>query len=227
MALRDRFSKIASYFGSDDLDDTAFHYQEAPVATPSEQIPPVTQPVEEEQVATVQEEKTVEVSRPVAPTSRPSREIARDIDTRDFPPLRRDSQPRQQFNFPERPAAPSSRPQPRETARPEPKVAAATHPGQTRISLKHPLRYEDATTIADLFLDGQCVLVDFEYMQEPQARRCIDFLTGACRVVNGNFQRIGATIYLLTPTGVVVDIEDVRPQTKGQDVGYDYDMKRR
>lgn len=163
--------------------------------------------------------------RPTAPTSRPQHKKVYEAETRERPRVQRDYQRQTTVPLPERPAAPTSRPQPRERE----SVAdnSVIESGQTRISLKHPLRYEDATTIADAFLEGQCVLVDFEYMQEPQARRCIDFLTGACRVVSGNFQRIGATIYLLTPAGVVVDIEDVRPQTASQDVSYDYDMKRR
>lgn len=225
MALRDRFSKIASYFQTDDLldemDETVDEVEElepeAPASQPQEERPrrpetPVTS-------------SRPDYNRPTAPTSRPRHEGVRDLETRDLP-VQRDYQSRTQVPLPERPVAPSSRPQPRESVKTEQRPVAV-EPGQTKISLKHPLRYEDATTIADAFLEGQCVLVDFEYMQEPQARRCVDFLTGACRVVNGNFQRIGATIYLLTPAGVVVDIEDVRPQAKGQEVSYDYDMKRR
>lgn len=225
MALRDRFSKIAAYFGSDDL----LEEQLEPVAVVEEPGPamPASQPKEELPRRPEPETTTSrpDYVRPTVPTSRPRHDGVRDLETRDLP-VQRDYPKRPHIPLPERPVAPSSRPKPKESVKSE-QGSTAVESGQTRISLKHPLRYEDATSIADAFLDGQCVLVDFEYMQEPQARRCIDFLTGACRVVNGNFQRIGATIYLLTPAGVVVDIEDVRPQTQGQEVSYDYDMKRR
>lgn len=222
MALRDRFSKIAAYFSSDDLADgvdevTEDSYLEAPA------MPEKEEKVKEE--ATQKEPDGPRYERPTAPTSRPQHDRVREVEdvTPNRPQVEQAQRP--SVPLPERPTAPTSRPQPRESQRPVAPVSREV--GQTKISLKHPLRYEDATTIADIFLEGQCVLVDFEYMQEAQARRCIDFLTGACRVVNGHFQRIGATIYLLTPSGVIVDIEDVRPQTKGQEVSYDYDIKRR
>lgn len=95
------------------------------------------------------------------------------------------------------------------------------------IALKYPRRYEDATEIVDLLAGNECVLIDFQYMLEAQARRCLDFVDGASRVLSGNLQKVGSSMYLLTPQFVVVDVEEMNIPNTGQDINFDYDMKRR
>ncbi|MFZ7333455.1 cell division protein SepF [Streptococcus pluranimalium] len=98
---------------------------------------------------------------------------------------------------------------------------------QPTIALKYPRKYEDATEIVDLLASNECVLIDFQYMLEAQARRCLDFVDGASRVLSGNLQKVGSSMYLLTPQFVVVDVEEMTIPNAGQDVNFDYDMKRR
>lgn len=100
-------------------------------------------------------------------------------------------------------------------------------PSQPTIALKYPRRYEDATEIVDLLAGNECVLIDFQYMLEAQARRCLDFVDGASRVLSGNLQKVGSSMYLLTPQFVLVDIEEMTIPGAGQEVNFDYDMKRR
>ena len=70
------------------------------------------------------------------------------------------------------------------------------------------------------------VLIDFQYMTEVQARRCIDYLDGAKQVLMGNLRRVSGTMYLLTPVNVIVDIEDIK-LPDGVQSDFDFDMKRR
>lgn len=95
------------------------------------------------------------------------------------------------------------------------------------IALKYPRKYEDAREIVALLNSNECVLIDFQYMLETQARRCLDFIDGASEVLSGNLQKVGSSMYLLTPSSVVVDIEDMQIPTASQDSSFDYDMKRR
>ena len=64
-------------------------------------------------------------------------------------------------------------------------------------------------------------------MTEVQARRCLDYLDGARHVLAGELRKVANTMYLLTPVGVVVNIEDIRlPEgTHGEE--FDFDMKRK
>ena len=94
------------------------------------------------------------------------------------------------------------------------------------IDVRYPKKYEDAPAIVDLLLANESVLIDFQYMTEVQARRCIDYLDGAKQVLMGNLRRVSGTMYLLTPVNVVVNIEDIK-LPDGVHSEFDFDMKRR
>ena len=95
------------------------------------------------------------------------------------------------------------------------------------IAIKYPKKYEDAQEIVELLIENECVLIDFQYMLEAQARRCLDFIDGASKVLTGNLQKVGSSMYLLTPINVVVDIEEIGLAHGNQEANFDFDMKRR
>ena len=70
------------------------------------------------------------------------------------------------------------------------------------IDVRYPRKYEEATEIVDLLLSNESILIDFQYMTEVQARRCLDYLDGARYVLAGNLRRVASTMYLLTPINV-------------------------
>lgn len=106
-------------------------------------------------------------------------------------------------------------------------LQATSETGRIVIALKYPKKYEDAQEIVDLLIENESILIDFQYMMDAQARRCIDFIDGASKVLFGALQKVGNTMYLLTPANVVVNIDDLAIPNHGQDIAYDYDMKRR
>ena len=98
---------------------------------------------------------------------------------------------------------------------------------KTTIAIKYPKKYEDAQEIVELLIENECVLIDFQYMLEAQARRCLDFIDGASKVLTGNLQKVGSSMYLLTPINIVVDIEEIGLAHGNQEANFDFDMKRR
>lgn len=106
-------------------------------------------------------------------------------------------------------------------------LQSKTETGRVVIALRYPKRYEDAQQIVDLLIENESVLIDFQYMMDAQARRCIDFIDGASKVLFGGLEKVGNTMYLLTPANVVVNIEDLSLPNQNQDISYNYDMKRR
>ncbi|HFJ4763591.1 TPA: cell division protein SepF [Streptococcus pyogenes] len=98
---------------------------------------------------------------------------------------------------------------------------------QTTIALKYPRKYEDAQEIVDLLIVNECVLIDFQFMLDAQARRCLDFIDGASKVLYGSLQKVGSSMYLLAPSNVSVNIEEMTIPHTTQDIGFDFDMKRR
>lgn len=94
------------------------------------------------------------------------------------------------------------------------------------IDVRYPRKYEDATDIVDLLAGNESILIDFQYMTEVQARRCLDYLDGARHVLAGNMKKVASTMYLLTPVDVVVNIEDIKIPDESQNSEFGFDMKR-
>ena len=95
------------------------------------------------------------------------------------------------------------------------------------IDVRYPRKYEEATEIVDLLLANESILIDFQYMTEVQARRCLDYLDGSRYVLAGNIKKVASTMYLLTPINVVVNVEDLKLPEDLQSGEFDFDMKRR
>ncbi|MBJ8326007.1 cell division protein SepF [Streptococcus pacificus] len=102
----------------------------------------------------------------------------------------------------------------------------AAESAKTTIAIKYPKKYEDAQEIVDALILNECILIDFQYMIDAQARRCLDFIDGASKVLYGNLQKVSSSMFLLTPANVIVDFDEIGIPHNGQDISYDYDMKR-
>lgn len=99
---------------------------------------------------------------------------------------------------------------------------------KSTIDIKFPKRYEDAPEMVNLLLNNASILIDFQYMSEQQARRCLDYLDGARSVLSGNLKKVSNTMWLLTPVNVTVNIEELRNanNSQGTESSFDFDMKR-
>ena len=95
------------------------------------------------------------------------------------------------------------------------------------INVRYPRKDEETTEIVDLLIVNESILIDFQYMTEVQARRCLDYLDGARYVLAGNIKKVASTMYLLTPINVVVNVEDLKLPEDLQSGEFDFDMKRR
>lgn len=96
------------------------------------------------------------------------------------------------------------------------------------IDIKFPKRYEDATEIVNLLLGSASVLIDFQFMSETQARRCLDYIDGARSVLSGSMKKVSNTMWLLTPVHVTVNSEEIRAGKSSVEVEeqYNFDVRR-
>ncbi|MDF7626953.1 cell division protein SepF [Leuconostocaceae bacterium ESL0723] len=69
----------------------------------------------------------------------------------------------------------------------------------SKIALFEPKVYSDSRAIASQVLGGEAVIVNFTQIDEGQAKRILDFLGGAVYAVDGDIERIGQSIFLVTP----------------------------
>ncbi|CUW12489.1 cell division protein SepF [Leuconostoc gelidum subsp. gasicomitatum] len=87
----------------------------------------------------------------------------------------------------------------------------------SKIALFEPKVYSDSRDIASQILGGEAVIVNFTQIDEAQAKRILDFLGGAIYAVNGEIERIGQSIFLVTPatfeiSGTLTD--NLEPNTR-------------
>nr|WP_317638241.1 cell division protein SepF [Lactobacillus xylocopicola] len=76
---------------------------------------------------------------------------------------------------------------------------------KSRIVLYEPRVYSDAKDVAQNLLNNKAVIINFSRMEDPSARRIVDFITGTVYALNGEIQRIGDKIFLATPPKFVTN----------------------
>ncbi|KRL99923.1 cell division protein SepF [Liquorilactobacillus satsumensis] len=76
---------------------------------------------------------------------------------------------------------------------------------EKKIALFEPRIYSDVKTIATRLLNEQAAVINFQRMDDEQARRVVDFLTGTVFAIEGEIQRVGDNIFLCTPRNFVVE----------------------
>lgn len=74
-----------------------------------------------------------------------------------------------------------------------------------KITVFEPRAYADCKGIAQALFRKEIVILTFAAMEEQQARRVVDFVTGAIYAIDGDIQRIGEEIFICTPANVDVD----------------------
>nr|WP_270344725.1 cell division protein SepF [Enterococcus thailandicus] len=74
-----------------------------------------------------------------------------------------------------------------------------------KITVMEPRAYSEAMMIAKKIIAGEATLVNFHLVEEKQARRIVDFLTGTVYALDGDIKRVGDEMFLCTPTGMEID----------------------
>ena len=102
-------------------------------------------------------------------------------------------------------AAPPARP----TAAPlaDRRPAYAPAPDLTRIETIHPRSYNDARRIGEQYREGVPVIMNLSELDDPDAKRIIDFAAGLVFGMRGSIERITNKVFLLSPVNVDVGDE--------------------
>ncbi len=80
----------------------------------------------------------------------------------------------------------------------------------TNIALYEPRIFSDAKTIVQQVLIEEAAIVNFGSIDEDQARRIIDFMSGAAEAINGDVTRISERIFIFTPKNFQISGPDVQ-----------------
>lgn len=100
-----------------------------------------------------------------------------------------------------------------ETSRPygkKGKVVNITSTTQFEVVVLQPEAFEEAKDIADNLKSKKPVIVNLEKIEKEQARRMVDFVSGAAYALGGDIQKISNMIFLVTPytVGILGDFKD-------------------
>ena len=88
-----------------------------------------------------------------------------------------------------------------------------------------PADWAESAVIAATFREGTPVIVNMADMAQLDQRRLLDFMLGLQAGLEGNLKRVTKTVFLLSPTHVMVNEED-EPEVTGMDAEDDLDIRR-
>lgn len=81
-------------------------------------------------------------------------------------------------------------------------VSMAPQTNRLQVVLVKPVRFEEASTIAD-HLNNKCtVVLNLESASKEVARRLVDFLSGVAYANNGEIQRVANSTFIITQHNV-------------------------
>ncbi|HVE75089.1 MAG TPA: cell division protein SepF [Mycobacteriales bacterium] len=77
-----------------------------------------------------------------------------------------------------------------------------------RITTVQPRTYNEARTIGEHFRTGTPVIMNLTEMDDPDAKRLVDFAAGLIFGLRGSIERVTNKVFLLSPEHVEVTAED-------------------
>ncbi|MDF2866172.1 MAG: hypothetical protein K0R72_990 [Clostridia bacterium] len=84
----------------------------------------------------------------------------------------------------------------------------------SKMVITQPNCYEDVQEIGDYLKNRKSVIVNLESVSKEDARRILDFMSGATFIVEGTIQKVSNLIYLMTPRNVEIQNDLERGQYK-------------
>lgn len=91
--------------------------------------------------------------------------------------------------------------------------------GSNKMILFEPRAYSESTQIVDYLKQRNTVVVNLKRVTPDQAKRIVDFLTGALYAMNGSLQKLGGGIFLCAPNNVNIEgkiSDENQKTTKGK-----------
>ena len=86
----------------------------------------------------------------------------------------------------------------------------------SKMVITQPSAYEDVKEIAEYLKSKKSVIVNLENISKEEARRILDFMSGATFMAEGTIQNVSDRIYLITPRNVEIqnDVEKAEYKEK-------------
>ncbi len=84
----------------------------------------------------------------------------------------------------------------------------------SKMVITQPTCYEDVEEVGSYLKNKKSVIINLENVSKEDARRILDFLSGATFMIEGTIQRVSNLIYLMTPRNVEIQNDLEKSQYK-------------
>ena len=89
----------------------------------------------------------------------------------------------------------------------------------SKMVITQPTCYNDVEEVGTYLKSKKSVIINLENVGKEDARRVLDFLSGATFMIEGNIQKVSSLIYLMTPRTVEIqnDLENAQLNKQQQE----------
>lgn len=92
----------------------------------------------------------------------------------------------------------------------------------SKMVITQPTCYDEVEGIGEYLKNRKSIIINLENVGKEDARRILDFLSGATFMVEGTIQRVSNLIYLITPKNVEIQNDLERSQYKQQKMSFSW-----
>ena len=90
-----------------------------------------------------------------------------------------------------------------------PKKSKGASSAEYEIVIHEPKVYEDSLQISTQLRAGSPVIINLKHLDPTEGTRLIDFVCGTAYAIDGHMIKIGDSIFLFTPSNIVIsDVEE-------------------
>lgn len=99
-----------------------------------------------------------------------------------------------------------------EANRPTKVISVNNGVSSSKMVITQPTCYNDVEEVGTYLKNKKSVIINLENVGKEDARRVLDFLSGATFMIEGNIQKVSSLIYLMTPRTVEIqnDLENAQ-----------------
>lgn len=94
------------------------------------------------------------------------------------------------------------------------KVVPINPTSSSRIKIMRPSDINDSTNVANEIKEGRLVIFDVGQIDNEEARRIVDFMSGAAYGVNGKVRRVSEGIFVAAPKNIDITGDTMKEHVK-------------
>ena len=87
---------------------------------------------------------------------------------------------------------------------------------QIKMKIAKPTAFEQAEDICILLREKNAIVVNLEYVNKDVARRILDVISGAVKVLDGHFEKVSNSIFIVAPFNYDIVTDMTREEIKNK-----------